>query len=178
MTASAFGYASKTVPGVVVQDGQTVSEPFSLTPVPSHTVSGTVTDGSGQGWPIYAKITVQGTPASTYTDPYTGRYSLSLPAGATYTLHVVSQYPGYLPTNQDVSVGDTDTRANIEVLVDPSTCAAKGYSYHYDGTSEAFTGWTGSTPQDGWTVTDGAGNGQTWSFDNPGNRTPATGVRR
>ena len=66
---------------MVVQDGQTVSEPFALTPVPSHTVSGTVTDGSGQGWPIYAKITVQGTPASTYSDPYTGRYSLSLPAG-------------------------------------------------------------------------------------------------
>ena len=74
-----------------------------------------------------------------------------------------------------MSVGDTDTRANIEVLVDPSTCTAKGYSYHYDGTSEAFTGWTGSTPQDGWTVTDGAGNGQTWSFDNPGNRTPPPG---
>ena len=175
VTASAFGYASKTVSGVVVQDGQTVSEPFSLAPVPSHTVSGTITDGSGQGWPIYAKITVQGTPASTYSDPYTGRYSLSLPAGATYTLHVVSQYPGYLPTNQDVSVGDTDTRANIEVLVDPSTCTAKGYGYHYDGTSEAFTGWTGSTPQDGWTVTDGAGNGQTWSFDNPGSRTPPPG---
>ena len=61
------------------------------------------------------------------------------------------------------------------MLVDPSTCTAKGYAYHYDGTSEAFTGWTGSTPQDGWTVTDAAGNGQTWSFDNPGNRTPPPG---
>ena len=175
VTASAFGYASQTVSGVDVQDGQTVSEPFALAPVPSHTVSGTVSDGSGQGWPIYARITVPGTPAATYSDPYTGRYSLSLPAGSTYTLHVVSQYPGYLPANHDVSVGTTDTHADVDVLVDPSTCSAKGYSYHYDGTSEDFTGWTGSTPQDGWSVTDAEGNGQTWGFDNPGNRTAPPG---
>ncbi len=175
VTASAFGYASRTVTGVVVEDGQTVSEPFALSPVPSHTVAGTITDGSGQGWPIYAKITVQGTPVSTYSDPFTGHYSLALPAGSTYTIHAVSQYPGYLPTDQDVTVGDTDTRADLHALVDESTCVAKGYAFHYDGTSEAFTGWTGTTPQDGWTITDAKGNGQTWSFDNPGNRAAPAG---
>ena len=175
VTAAAFGYASKTVTGVVVADGQTVSEPFALAAVPSHTVSGTITDGSGQGWPIYAKITVQGAPVSTYSDPFTGHYSLALPAGSTYTIHAVSQYPGYLPTNHDVTVGDTDARADLQALVDPSTCAAKGYAFHYDGTSEDFTGWTGTTPQDGWTITDAKGNGQTWGFDNPGNRAAPAG---
>ena len=175
VTAAAFGYASKTVTGVVVADGQTVSEPFALAAVPSHTVSGTITDGSGQGWPIYAKITVQGAPVSTYSDPFTGHYSLALPAGSTYTIHAVSQYPGYLPTNHDVTVGDTDARADLQALVDPSTCAAKGYGFHYDGTSEDFTGWTGTTAQDGWTITDAKGNGQTWGFDNPGNRAAPAG---
>ena len=79
--------------GVVVDEGQTVTEPFALDPVPSHTVSGTITDGSGAGWPIYAKITVQGTSAATYSDPYTGHYSLSLPEGATYTVHVGEPVP-------------------------------------------------------------------------------------
>ena len=175
VTASAFGFASKTVSGVVVGDGQTVTESFALQGVPSHTVSGTVTDGSGAGWPVYAKITVNGTPASTYSNPYTGHYSLSLPSGSTYTVHAVSQYPGYLPVDQSVTVGSTNQTVDLSALVDPSTCSAKGYSYHYDGASESFTGWTGSTPQDGWTLTDAAGNGQTWSFDNPGSRPPPPG---
>jgi N-acetylneuraminic acid mutarotase len=175
VTAAAFGYGSQTVTGVVVDEGQTVTEPFALDPVPSHTVHGTITDGSGADWPIYAKITVQGTSAATYSDPYTGHYSISLPAGATYTLHAESQYPGYLPLDQDVTLGNADQTVNLQSLVDPSTCSAKGYAYSYDGTSEDFTGWTGTSPQDGWTVSDAKGNGQTWSFDNPGNRTAPPG---
>ena len=175
VTASAFGYADRTVSGVVVDEGQTVNEPFALDPVPSHTVSGTITDGSGAGWPIYAKITVNGASASTYSDPYTGHYSLSLPEGATYAVHAVSQYPGYLPIDQDVTVGGSNQTVDLKAMVDPSTCSAQGYAYEYDGTSEAFSGWSGTTPQDGWTVTDGVGNGQTWSFDNPGNRAAPPG---
>ncbi|HET8662828.1 MAG TPA: carboxypeptidase regulatory-like domain-containing protein [Nocardioides sp.] len=175
VTASAFGYADQTVSGVVVDEGQTVTEPFALDPVPSHTVSGTITDGSGAGWPIYAKITVDGTSAATYSDPFTGHYSLSLPEGATYTVHAVSQYPGYKPVDQDVTVGSSNQTVDLQAMVDPSTCSAKGYAYEYDGTSEAFSGWTGTTPQDGWTVTDGVGNGQTWNFDNPGNRAAPPG---
>ena len=45
--------------------------------------SGTVTDGSGHGWPLYATITVDGVPGGpVFTDPYTGHYSLTLPQGA------------------------------------------------------------------------------------------------
>jgi N-acetylneuraminic acid mutarotase len=175
ITASAFGYADQTVSGVEVDQGQTVNEPFALDAVPSHTIHGTVTDGSGGDWPIYAKITVDGTSATTYSDPYTGHYSLSLPEGATYTVHAESQYPGYLPIDQDVTVGSSDQTLNLQAMVDPSTCSAKGYGYHYDGASEGFSGWTGTTPEDGWTVTDAVGNGQTWSFDNPGNRSAPPG---
>ena len=109
----------------MVDEGQTVTEPFALDPVPSHTVSGTITDGSGAGWPIYAKITVKGASAATYSDPYTGHYSLSLPEGATYTVHAESQYPGYLPIDQDVTVGGSNQTVDLQAMVDPSTCAAR-----------------------------------------------------
>ncbi|MGH3499421.1 MAG: kelch repeat-containing protein, partial [Nocardioidaceae bacterium] len=35
--------------------------------------------------------------------------------------------------------------------------------------------WTGSTPQDGWTITDNEGNDETWAFDDPGGRGNLTG---
>ena len=60
MTASAYGYAKATATGVAVTDGGTVAVNFALTPVPSVRVSGTVTDGTGHGWPVYAKLTVDG----------------------------------------------------------------------------------------------------------------------
>ena len=46
-----------------------------MSTAPSETVSGTVTDGSGAGWPLYAKlvITATGAPVFTvFTDPVTG----------------------------------------------------------------------------------------------------------
>lgn len=175
VTASAFGYDSKTITGVVVDEGQTIDEDFALAAVPSHRVSGTISDGSGQGWPLYAEVTVDGAPGTTFSVPYTGHYSLMLPEGSTYTLHVESQYPGYQDVDQDVTVGSTNQTVNIAVPVDATSCVAKGYAYHYNGTSEAFTGWTGTTAQDGWSVVDNEGNGQTWAFDNSGNRTPPPG---
>jgi hypothetical protein len=106
VTAAAYGYASKTQSGVNVTDGGSITENFALTAVPSSTVSGVVTDGSGHGWPLYATITVAGVPGGpVYTDPYTGHYSLTLPQGAAYQVHVASNYRGYQPVDQTVTVG-------------------------------------------------------------------------
>ena len=74
-----------------------------------------------------------------------------------------------------VHIGTADRVLSAKAFVDSSTCIAPGYAYKFRGTSEAFTGWTGTTPQDGWKVVDTAGNGQTWAFDNPGGRTPPPG---
>ena len=85
LTVTAFGYADGTAKGVTVTDGTTVTKNIALTQVPSETVSGKVTDGSGHGWPIYAQVQVAGQPTTAvYTDPATGHYSLSVPEGATY----------------------------------------------------------------------------------------------
>jgi hypothetical protein len=68
------------------------------------TVSGTVADASGHGWPMYASIQVDdGIPGGPfYTGPKAGKYSIQLPENGTYTLHTASNYAGY--TRQDVSV--------------------------------------------------------------------------
>jgi N-acetylneuraminic acid mutarotase len=170
LTATKYGYGDKTVTGVAVAADASVTENFALTAKPSHTVSGYVTDGSGHKWPMRAKITIDGYPdGPIYSDPYTGHYAVSLPAGATYTLHVASaDLTGYTGQDATVDLTDSDVSQDIALKVDATTCAAPGYAYQEDGTTQAFTGWSGKTAKDGWTITDAVGNGQTWGFDNPG----------
>ena len=165
VTAGDYGYVTQSASGVQVTQGQTVTQSFALTAAPTVTLSGKVTDGSGHGWPLPVKITVPGTPlAAVYTSPSTGSYSLSLPAQAAYTLHVAPEYPGYAARNVTVQVGASNTAKNIPVRVASSGCAAPGYAY--TGTGASFVGWTGFTPQDGWSVTDNNGSGYTWAFGN------------
>ncbi len=173
VTASKFGYASKTVAGVQVTDGQTVTEDLTLAAKARVDVSGLVRDGSGHGWPVYATVRVKDEPtAVAYTDPKTGRYTLSLPADDTYTLQVDPLYPGYTPDSHAVQVTSSDAVHDVNVAVDQTTCSAPGYGYHYAGSTEPFDG---ATAPAGWTVDDKAGNGQTWTFNDPGKRGNKTG---
>jgi hypothetical protein len=170
ITVSEFGYATATTTGTVTVDTTTTVD-VALDPAPSATVSGTVTDGSGRGWPLYASILADGTPVDTFTDPETGEYSLSLPTGSTYTLQVVAQYPGYVAASEEVAVSG-DQVVDFAVPVDNTTCVAPGYSYVVDGVTESFDGT--ETPE-GWEVVDHLGNGQVWRFDNPDGRDNMTG---
>ncbi|MGA8112727.1 MAG: carboxypeptidase regulatory-like domain-containing protein [Actinocatenispora sp.] len=172
VTASAYGYSDKTAQSVTVADGGTVTQDFALSTVPKATVSGTVADDSGHAWPLYAKVTVDGVPgAGVFTDPTTGRYSIDLPQGKSYTLHVDANYPGYKPTDQDVTVGDGDVNQNIGVKVDAQACAAPGYTVDYQGTRQTFDG---SSAPEGWTTHD-ATDGGGWGFTDAGNRGNLTG---
>ncbi|SEF46270.1 Kelch motif-containing protein [Actinacidiphila yanglinensis] len=170
LTATKYGYGDKGVTDISVTADSVATENVAMTAEPTHTVSGTVTDGSGHGWPMRAKITIDGYPnGPVYSDPYTGHYSVTLPAGEDYTLHVASaDLPGYSGQDATVAVDDADVSKDLALKVDASTCTAPGYAYEEAGTTEAFTGWSGTTTHDGWTVTDGVGNGQTWGFDNVG----------
>jgi hypothetical protein len=119
VSASDYGYASSSVTGVAVADGATVTEDFTLAAVARATVTGTVKDGSGKGWPLYSSITVAGAPGGpVYTNPKTGAYSLQLPVDGSYTLDVAAAYPGYQPTTQAVTVGTAGLTRNISVPVD------------------------------------------------------------
>jgi hypothetical protein len=174
LTASMYGYTSKTQDGIQVTAGSTTTASFALTAIPSDTLSGTVTDGSGHKWPLYAAITISGYPGgAVYTNPYTGHYSVALPQDATYQLQVAPVYPGYNDQSLSVKLGTKDTQKNIRAGIDATACTAPGYGW--DGSTQTFTGWAGTTPQDGWAVTDADGNGQTWNFSNPGDRTPPGG---
>jgi N-acetylneuraminic acid mutarotase len=175
VTIAAYGYASATFSGVAVADGATVNENAALTAVPRVSVSGVVTDGGGHGWPLYAKITVAGVPGGpVYTDPFTGRYALTLPQGQTYQLHVTANYPGYQAVDRGVAVGTGDVRADVSVPVDATSCTAPGYAVALVGDTQTFD--APSTP-DGWTVTNNTAAGG-WVFNDPkprGNNTGGSG---
>ena len=165
VTVNAYGYAAKTVAGVQVTGGQTTTQDFALTAKPDVTLSGTVKDGSGHKWPLYAKITVAGTPlAPVYTNPDTGTYSITIAADTTYTLDVAPVYPGYAPVTDTLKIGTKDVTKNIKVSVNTAACDAPGYAYTYDGAGTQFTGWTGTKPQDGWTTVNNNGSGAAWMF--------------
>lgn len=173
VAVAAFGYAGTTRTATVT-DGATTTLTVALTPVPSVNVTGAVTDGSGHGWPLYAKVTVTGVSGVyDYTTPSNGRYSIKLPAGQTYTLKYEPQYPGYQTVTKQVVVGSGNATANVAVPVDTTTCTtAPGYTFGSDGEYETFDGTT--TPA-GWTVVDNAGSGQVWKFTDDGGRGNLTG---
>ncbi|MEV0893865.1 S8 family serine peptidase [Promicromonospora sp. NPDC050262] len=163
LAVSAFGYLDATAQADVVE-GETVTVDVSLEAAPTTTVSGTVTDGSGHGWPLDAQITVQGAPSgvAAWTDPFTGEYSLELPQSATHTLVVQPSVAGYATFTQDVEVGTGPTSADAAPAV-LAECTAPGYALTGAGAGvEEFE--SGDVPE-GWTVEDLAGTEQVWTFD-------------
>ncbi|MCX5065554.1 S8 family serine peptidase [Micromonospora lupini] len=173
VVVSAFGYGSATKTATVTNRATTTLD-VALTAVPRVNVTGSVTDGSGHGWPLYAKVTVSGVSGVyDYTTPSNGRYSITLPAGQTYTLTYESQYPGYQTVTKEVVVGTRNVTANVAVPVDTTTCTtAPGYTFGSDGEYETFDATT--TPP-GWTVVDNAGTGDVWKFTDDGDRGNLTG---
>lgn len=125
VSASAFGYEPRSGEATVAAD-ETTTRDLALSMVDHVTVGGSVTDGSGQGWPIYAQVAARGTPVTTFTDPRTGEYELSLPAGETYTLEVESQYPGYAGATSTVSTRGADLTRDVALTVESCT-RAPGY---------------------------------------------------
>ena len=170
VSASFFGYGTQSAE-VTIGAGETVTQDFALSTVPSRSVNGTVLDGSAHGWPLYAEVSVEGTDLSTYTRPNTGRYSMSLPEG-TYTLRFEAQYPGYETVTETVEVGARNVRLNVDVPVDANECVAAGYQHNFDGVTESFD--AGVLPA-GWSIVDNVGNGQVWRFDDPDDRGNLTG---
>ncbi|WP_326695422.1 carboxypeptidase regulatory-like domain-containing protein [Streptomyces sp. NBC_01387] len=172
VTASVFGYGRSVQSGVEVTKDTSTGTDLALSRTPSHRVTGKVTDNSGHGWPLYAGITVDGYPYGTvFTDPATGKYSVDLPDGATYRLHVTPVSPGYERTDLSVPVDTADVRSDVKAVVDRATCVAPGYSF---AGSADFEGWTGTEAGKGWSVT-GGGAAHGWEFDAPGNLPNLTG---
>ena len=87
-TAWAYGYLPSSA-GITILTDTVTTQDFTLTTAPDYVVSGTVSE-AGTGRPLYAQVTVLGTPlAPAWTDPATGSYSLTIAAGS-YTFHVTA----------------------------------------------------------------------------------------
>lgn len=173
VTVSAFGYATKTINGVVVTDGGTTTLNVALTKKPSVHVTGTVTDGSGHGYPLYARIEITGRPGGPiYTDPVTGHYSVDLPQSDTYSAKFTATLPGYQVVNDSIVVGTSDVTHDVAIPVEPS-CTAPGYQLNQHTVfSEPFDGAT-FPPE--WTVVDNVGEGHVWRINDPEGLANTTG---
>ncbi|WP_162605972.1 carboxypeptidase regulatory-like domain-containing protein [Jiangella aurantiaca] len=130
------------------------------------TLTGTVRDSSGQGWPLWADVTAAGVTA--VTDPVTGAFSLELPPGS-HSATVTSRYPGYPGATVELSGEGQE----ITLEVDPVRCFAPGYALVSDGVAASFDDGLPA----GWTVTDEIGAAEEWRFDDPGERGNLTGGR-
>ncbi|MEJ3745250.1 S8 family serine peptidase [Actinomycetes bacterium KLBMP 9797] len=171
LSASAYGYHAKSATVTVPEDG-TATLDFPLTAAPVVTVTGKVTDGSGHGWPLAARVSIAGRPgAPVTTNPVTGEYSFEVAGNASYDLTVTADYPGYQTVTSTLELGASNESADIAVPVLPA-CTAPGYAVNYSAplVSEAF----GSNTPDGWTVTNRTTHGG-WVFNDPGSRGNLTG---
>ncbi|GAB3414530.1 S8 family serine peptidase [Flindersiella endophytica] len=174
ISVTAYGFRPATVTGVAVGGGETVTRDIALAKVPMARVSGTVTDGSGHGWPLAATLTVHGVPDGVFhTDPATGRYSFSLPRENTYSVDVRATYPGYVAHQDQLVIGTRDVVAPFRLTADATECDAPGYRTTYQGLFESFDG--GALPA-GWTEAHELGDG--WEFGDPGERGNLTGGSR
>ncbi len=162
--ARRYGYASGRTQAQV-REGATTTADVGLVPQPMSTVSGTVTDGSGHGWPLYAKLVIGGYPLGpVFTDPVTGRYRVRLPRSSSYTVQVTAQYPGYQAARRTIELGEADLVQDVALTVDASACTAPGY--RFSGVGVSVDDWSDTGTRGGWQTSGRPG----WRFDNPGHR--------
>ncbi|MFB6871991.1 S8 family serine peptidase [Streptomyces sp. NPDC056323] len=130
---SGYGYADGSGSGITVTTGEQATKDFTLAPVGSHAVSGTVLDVTGK--PL-AKATVQvaGTPVAAVTTDAAGRFTLPKVAEGAYTLTATpaapvlcnGTYHGELAVD-----GDETLTARVPARSDGAgnSCAPAAYSW-------------------------------------------------
>jgi subtilisin family serine protease len=171
VTAAIFGYDNATALSVGISDNATTTQNFALTPKSQVTVNGTVTDGSGAGWPLFATIAINTTGFSTtaFTNSLTGQYSVNLVEKTGFTFTVSA--PGYTTDTTPVTTGSTSPVTQDFALTVGSSCDAPGYTG--GGISENFdSGVTPPALPTGWAVTDVSGTAGNWAT-NAGTRYPS-----
>lgn len=126
---------------------------------PAVPVSGTVTDGAGHGWPLFARVefTAAGNdPVVAYTDPVTGVYATDLPDGTTYTVVVTAVGSGYVPGGGSVTTAGGALDADW-TLFTSALCDAPGYATGAFGAPVLSESFDGGVLPPGWTVETNSG---------------------
>ncbi|HNS37119.1 MAG TPA: hypothetical protein PKM01_04995, partial [Anaerolineaceae bacterium] len=90
-------------------------------------ISGVIADGSGHGYPLYARIDVTGgaAPQTVFSDPFSGAYSLTTQKGLQVTLTVTALITGY-ETGAETLIPLADIPLNFD-LPAGAECTAPGY---------------------------------------------------
>jgi hypothetical protein len=162
MNASAVGYGAASANGITVNVDQATTQDFALSPLPRVRVCGTVSDGSGHGWGLYARIDISGSgyaDGPIFTDPATGQYCVDLFQGRTYTFNVTAVNGGY---SAKVVTGPSNEQLDFQLLVDTSACRAPGYT-QTTALATAFDSASPPTLPGGWAVLSVTGTSGNWA---------------
>jgi hypothetical protein len=92
-------------------------------------LSGTIRDGSGHSYPLYAKVSLQSDyhNPSGFTDPFSGEYQMKVYKDVVYDLKVESEIEGYQIVEETRLIFDEENiRRDYAMQVDPE-CDAPGY---------------------------------------------------
>ena len=121
----------------------------------------TVKDGSGHGWPLYARIEFTSTstdPVVAYSDPVTGAYAADLAGRARRTRCRHGGRPGLRAAAADtvVTAGAPDRR-RLDALGRRRLCDAPGYAPGTFGPPVLSEGFDGGAIPAGWTRADELG---------------------
>jgi hypothetical protein len=176
MTVTKYGFNDGVALAVAVADGVAATQDFSLVALPMAAVSGTVTDGSGQGWPLFARIDIPEYPGSPiFTDPVTGQYSVNLEYGTAHNFIVTALSGGYNTGTALLTPASSPITQNFALTVDAGSCTALGYSPSVSYSEDFNAGTFPAT----WTVTNAGAVGLVWDLSSTywgdGNWTGGTG---
>lgn len=154
-----YRYDSVSQPTTIV-NGETTVLDASLTIRPTTHMTGTVRDGSGHGWPLYAKLQFMvptGERDKVFTDPMTGEYQIEVVEHSEYQVTVTAYLQGYDTKVVQLTAQDT-TGANPvqDFTLQTSSCEAPGYdpiltiiySEDFEASDGGFT--TGETTSFEW----------------------------
>ncbi len=160
ITVSAFAHQSQTVADLVLS-GNTARDFTLALDATAAAVQVSVVDGSGHGWPLYARIGIAGNSAPVYTNPLTGAATLFLYQNSAYALTVNSQ--GYTAATRDITPTSGASSENFVLTVDQSYCMAPGYpALNFANLEKNAGGYATNKPE-------------YWSCGTPTNRTPHSG---
>jgi len=168
VTATKYGWVTNAPISVSVVEDETTTGDVVLSGATPVVVSGNVSDG-GTNNSLYAQISVSvpGDTLTTYTNPETGDYSISLFEGTTVSFTATEVgLGGFLASSQNVLPSDSDGAPTIKshggidfALVANSNCTAPGYAFVDPSFFEAFDIY----PPTGWTITQDDTSGAVWS---------------
>ena len=100
---------------------------------PSTRLFGSVRDGSGHEWPLYARLEFSvptGDTETVFTDPVTGAYEVEILTGTDYSVRLTAHLQGYDSKTVNLTVAEPTplSAALYDFTMESSTCRAPGWA--------------------------------------------------